>query len=233
MATEVSTYIDGLDSSRPGAAEPVAEGDDHLRLVKANLKATFVGETGDRWDEALTVGPVKINAMPGRVDAIEANGLTLDGVTVANPSGGQQVVTVEHQFALGLNLANAATITAMNALDTVSYSLFGLNISNEVEVGNAALDLRLRSLTDPVYHDGTADRKILTEANVVDADLPAEVAYTDGNETISGAWNFSTQPKATGAILSHNDAGESSGKIRIVTSAPTSGGADGDIWLVV
>ena len=41
MAAEVSDYIDGLDQTRPGMNEPISEGDDHLRLIKAVLKKTF------------------------------------------------------------------------------------------------------------------------------------------------------------------------------------------------
>jgi hypothetical protein len=41
MAAEVSEYITGLDQTRPGMNEPISEGDDHLRLIKAVLKTTF------------------------------------------------------------------------------------------------------------------------------------------------------------------------------------------------
>lgn len=42
MGLETATYLDDLNSANPvGATDKVREGDDHIRLVKAVLKATF------------------------------------------------------------------------------------------------------------------------------------------------------------------------------------------------
>jgi len=46
MAVESATYIADLNSSNPGASDFIYEGDDHLRLVKAVLKASFPNITG-------------------------------------------------------------------------------------------------------------------------------------------------------------------------------------------
>lgn len=47
MALETATYIDDLDVSNPvGASDPKSQGDDHIRLLKAVLKATFPNATG-------------------------------------------------------------------------------------------------------------------------------------------------------------------------------------------
>lgn len=46
MALETATYINGLVPSNPGATDTVAQADDHLRLIKATLKATFPNITG-------------------------------------------------------------------------------------------------------------------------------------------------------------------------------------------
>jgi hypothetical protein len=38
---ETATYIDGLVSTNPLATDPAHQGDDHLRLLKSTVKATF------------------------------------------------------------------------------------------------------------------------------------------------------------------------------------------------
>ena len=46
MGLETGTYIDSLNSSNPAAGDPVNEGDDHIRLVKSTVKATFPNISG-------------------------------------------------------------------------------------------------------------------------------------------------------------------------------------------
>ena len=41
MGLETGTYIDDLVSTNPLAADNVSQGDNHLRLIKAVLKASF------------------------------------------------------------------------------------------------------------------------------------------------------------------------------------------------
>lgn len=46
MALESATYISDLVSTNPTAGDSVAAGDDHLRLIKSTVKATFPNVTG-------------------------------------------------------------------------------------------------------------------------------------------------------------------------------------------
>lgn len=41
MPLETATYIDGLNASNPAASDAVSSADDHLRLIKSTIKATF------------------------------------------------------------------------------------------------------------------------------------------------------------------------------------------------
>ena len=41
MSVETATYINQLDATLPGINDPKSEGDDHLRLIKGAVKATF------------------------------------------------------------------------------------------------------------------------------------------------------------------------------------------------
>lgn len=46
MGLETATYINGLNSANPTATDPRSQGDDHLRLIKSTVKATFPNVTG-------------------------------------------------------------------------------------------------------------------------------------------------------------------------------------------
>lgn len=46
MALESATYISDLNSSNPAASDAISTADDHLRLIKSTIKATFPNITG-------------------------------------------------------------------------------------------------------------------------------------------------------------------------------------------
>jgi len=46
MGLETATYIDGLVATNPTLGDPVSAGDDHLRLIKAAVKASFPNIAG-------------------------------------------------------------------------------------------------------------------------------------------------------------------------------------------
>ena len=46
MSLETATYIDGLNVANPTATDLKSQGDDHLRLIKSTIKATFPNLTG-------------------------------------------------------------------------------------------------------------------------------------------------------------------------------------------
>ena len=46
MPLETASYINQLDATNPLGSDPIASGDDHIRLIKAALKATFPNVAG-------------------------------------------------------------------------------------------------------------------------------------------------------------------------------------------
>jgi len=46
MALETPTSISDLVATNPAAGDNVSEGDDHLRIIKATLQATFPNVAG-------------------------------------------------------------------------------------------------------------------------------------------------------------------------------------------
>ena len=91
MTVEVATYINGLDPTLPTGADPVPEGDNHLRIIKSTLKTTF----------------------PNVAGAVTADHVALSTVGVTQPSGDGSSKTATTAFVQAAILA--ASITPANA----------------------------------------------------------------------------------------------------------------------
>lgn len=75
MGLETSTYVNGLNASNPASTDGLAQADDHLRLIKSTLTATF-----PNLDAAVTADPTELNILDGAtVTTAELN--KLDGLT--------------------------------------------------------------------------------------------------------------------------------------------------------
>lgn len=75
MGLETGTYISDLVESNPTATDPKSQGDDHLRLIKSALKATFPNLTG-----AVTVTQDDINDIcSGNLENATADGTSRVG----------------------------------------------------------------------------------------------------------------------------------------------------------
>jgi hypothetical protein len=74
MALEAGTYISDLVAANPLAADGSGQGDDHLRLIKSCLKATFPNITG-----AVTPTHTVLNGLDARVTAVEGLYVKKDG----------------------------------------------------------------------------------------------------------------------------------------------------------
>jgi hypothetical protein len=59
MGLETTTYISGLVATNPTAGDPVSQGDDHVRLIKSAVLATFPSITG-----AVTKTHTQLNSVP-------------------------------------------------------------------------------------------------------------------------------------------------------------------------
>ena len=83
MALETGTYIDSLVATNPTATDALAQADDHLRLIKATLKATFPSITG-----AVTLTHTQINDLQNLQGVLSApSGTRLLFQQAASPVG--------------------------------------------------------------------------------------------------------------------------------------------------
>lgn len=80
MALESGTYINSLNASNPAATDGIAQADDHMRLIKSTIKASFPGVTG-----AVNSTHTELNALDGFTGTVDdlnyAKDLRATGVT--------------------------------------------------------------------------------------------------------------------------------------------------------
>ena len=100
MALETASYISQLTATNPTTSDSVAQGDDHLRMLKTVLKTQFSGLTGTT---AISSSEAELNILDG-VTSTAAELNILDGVT---------------STAAELNILDGVTSTAaeLNILD--------------------------------------------------------------------------------------------------------------------
>lgn len=79
MALETATYIDGLNASNPAASDAISSADDHMRLIKSTIKATFPNISG-----AVTKTHSQINDLLEKSGGTMTGALTLSGAPSSN-----------------------------------------------------------------------------------------------------------------------------------------------------
>lgn len=182
MGLETATYISGLNSANPvGASDPKSQGDDHIRLIKSTLLATFPNITG-----AVTLTHTQINdAMQLSADNTisgsntiqnAAPKITFDETGVAADSGAWQIradATEFHLYTLndlGSAVGDPIKITRSTTTPT------------EIELNATTIDI-----------NGAAD---ITSVNVSGASLRVGgsspyLRYTNAGATANnGVWDL-------------------------------------------
>ena len=137
MGLETGTYIDSLNSSNPAAGDPVNEGDDHIRLVKSTVKATFPNISG-----AVTSTHTELNLLDGvTANTTELNYLDISTLGTAEAS---KAVTVDaNKDSTGMrNLTVSGTVTSsagtLTAIQSV-YPVGSIYINASVSTNPATL----------------------------------------------------------------------------------------------
>lgn len=70
MPLENATNIAQLDATWPLGLDSASRGDDHLRLLKAVLKAQFPGAAGNGFSKPITITEDQLNGLPEKVDGL-------------------------------------------------------------------------------------------------------------------------------------------------------------------
>ena len=186
MGLETGTYIDSLNSSNPTASDAVSEGDDHLRLIKSTVKATFpnlsnaVTSTHTELNllDGVTANTTELNyvdvAALGTVEASKAltadankditggRNITITGTLAAAAvtSGGNAVATLTAVYPVGSIYINAAVAT--NPATLLGFGTWVAFGAGRVMVGINAAD----SDFDTVEETGGAKTHTLTTSEL-------------------------------------------------------------------
>lgn len=83
MPLETATYIHQLNAANPLGSDPISAGDDHLRLVKSTVKATFPNITGP-----VTMTQDQLNSIPNLATTAALNS------AIAGLSSGGRIVQI-------------------------------------------------------------------------------------------------------------------------------------------
>ena len=119
MGLETGTFIDSLNSSNPAAGDPVNEGDDHIRLVKSTVKATFPNISG-----AITSTHTELNLL----DGVTANTTELNyvDITTLGTAQASKAVTADANVDItGIrNLTMTGTLTVAGNTATTLQAVY-------------------------------------------------------------------------------------------------------------
>lgn len=197
MALESATYISGLVSTNPTSSDNVGEGDNHLRLIKSTLLATFPNVAG-----AMTKTHTQLNtAVADTEAATSAN--TASTIVKRDASGNFTAGTVTANLT-GNVTGNASTASAWSAARTIT---LGGDLTGSVSLdgsGNVTLSAQVND--DSHAHiisnvDGlqsALDGKLGAGANAVSASkwqTARSVTFSGGDVTgsfsIDGSVNVS------------------------------------------
>jgi len=201
MGLETGTYISDLNSSNPVAGDPVNEGDDHIRLVKSTVKATFPSITG-----AVTSTHTELNLL----DGVTANTAELNYVDVATlgTAEASKAVTVDaSKDSTGIrNLTVSGTLTIGSNTATTLQAVY--------PVGSIYINAAVATNPGTLLGFGTwaafGAGRVIVGLNAGDADFDT-VQETGGAKTHTLA--TTEIPSHTHSITTYTEEGSPDGNV--------------------
>lgn len=149
MPLETGVYINSLNSSNPVATDGLAFADEHFRLIKATILATFPNITGE-----MNVTHTVLNGLDARVTAIEsgvhASGTKMMFQQSTAPTGWTKDTTNYNDHALRV-VTGTASSGGTNALSTLDATASG-TINTSVSGTNTPVYLNTAQLPNNWYH---------------------------------------------------------------------------------
>jgi microcystin-dependent protein len=200
MPLETASFINGLDATNPAAGDTVGQADDHLRLIKATLKATFPNVTG-----AITPTHTEINGILARLAALETSPGTPIGTI--RPFAGASVPAL-HVLCDGRAVSRTTYAALFSALGTAWGSGDGSTTFN-------VPDLRGRVLVGKDDMGGTAANRVTSagsgiNAAVLGASGGSQFLQAHTHTASSGSSGSHTHTASTGSAGDHNHTGTTS-----------------------
>jgi len=223
MGLETGTYISDLNSSNPVAGDPVNEGDDHLRLIKTTVKASFPSVSG-----AVSSTHTELNLL----DGVTANTTELnyvDVTTLGTAQASKAVTTDANIDITGVrNLTCTGTITiGSNTATTLQavYPVGSIYINAAVTTNPATL---LGFGTWTAFGTG----KVIVGYDASDSDFDA-LQETGGAKTVTLTTSQIPAHTHTAVLMGNGEneqqdlpaAGDNTDPSRTMTTSSTGGGS--------
>ena len=139
MALETATYIDGLVATNPVSTDGLAQADDHLRLIKATILASFPNIAG-----AMTASHTVLNGLDSRVQALEdafASGTKMLFQQSTAPTGWTKDTTNynDHAIRVVTGTAGSGGTNALSTLDATASGTINSSISGNTGTVNLSI----------------------------------------------------------------------------------------------
>ena len=155
MALETGTYINSLVATNPAATDGLQQADDHLRLIKSTIKATF-----PNLDGAMNATEDELNILDGAtVTTSELN--ALDGITSTSSE---------------LNLLDGSSAGTVVNSKAVVYGSGGEVVGNTITLDNGSNDWTVTVTSNKLRfaYNGTDKMELDTSGNLkVTGDITA------------------------------------------------------------
>jgi len=139
MALETATYIDGLNASNPAASDAISTADDHLRLIKSTIKATFPNITGPMTLSQSQIAPLASPALTGTPTAPTASaGTNTTQIATTAYVQGEAAALLNAVYPVGSIYTNASNST--NPASLLGFGTWAAFGAGRVMVGFNAAD---------------------------------------------------------------------------------------------
>ena len=190
MALESATYINDLNAANPASTDGLSQADDHFRLIKGAVKATFPNVTG-----AVTATHTALNAastFAGAITASAAEINVLDGISAGLTSTELSVLDGITASTANLNLVGTLPVVGTLAEGSVVVGNSS-SVASAVAIGASGTVLKSNGTTIS-WGDGTpalARGQILYghadgTTQVLSAGTSGQVLSSDGTDVSWG-----------------------------------------------
>lgn len=155
MTVETATYIGSLNSALPTGADAKAEGDDHIRLLKSTLLATFPGMTG-----AMTGTHTQLNKLVSvfSIASAPANAVAVDAAGKASIPGAMTLTAATRYLKAQVG---GATTWGAGAIEEMAVGFSGIR---SVFEGGDSWSLVFTAGTSATFALGTQPERMRIDA---------------------------------------------------------------------